>query len=246
MSILRKIKGKVRSLFRRKKTTEPAAAYDIWASSYDRQKDNPIAYLNSLVFNDILDALDLEGKTIVDVGCGTGSNWDKILSKRPYKIIGYDVSSEMLGRLHQKYPQATTFLLHDNALNGSWDLSCDMVVSTLVVGYIKDLPAALAEWNRVLKRGGEIVITDFHPVALQGGGNRSFMHEEKVVYIKNYVHPLHKIKALANKMNWQEIDLIERKVDESIKFFFEEQHVLHVYEKEFGSPILYGWRFRKG
>lgn len=245
MSIGRNKIRKLRNLFRRKKTTEPAAAYDIWASTYDGQKDNPIAYLNGLVFSNLLDTVDLEGKTVVDIGCGTGSNWEKILAKRPSNIIGYDVSSEMLNRLRQKYPLAATFLLHDNKLKESKSLSCDMIVSTLVIGYIKDLPAVLAEWNRVLKAGGEIIITDFHPIALQGGGKRSFTHEKKLVYIKNYIHPLDKIRLLAKEIHWQEIGLIERKFDESIKFFFEEQHALHVYEKEYGTPILYGWHFRK-
>jgi hypothetical protein len=48
-----------------------------------------------------------------------------------------------------------------------------------------------------------------------------------------------------NKMQWEQICLTERKVDESIRSLFERGNVLDVYENAYGTPILYGWYFRK-
>jgi ubiquinone/menaquinone biosynthesis C-methylase UbiE len=240
-----KIVQKLRNCLLRKKVAEADAAYNIWASTYDKQKDNPIAYLNGCVFKDMLSPVDVEDKIVVDIGCGTGTSWEPILSKKPSKIIGYDISIEMLNRLRQKYPMATTFHFHGNALKEMKDSSCDLIVSTLVIGYIKNISVALAEWNRILKKGGQIIITDFHPVALQNGGNRSFTtHDGNLIFIKNYKHPLNKIRLLAQKMQWQETNLIERKIDESVKFFFNDKN-MHVYEKDYGSLILYGLHFKK-
>ncbi len=221
-----------------------AVAYNLWASDYDMQTDNPLVFLDDIVFTQLLDDITLDGKTVVDIGCGTGRHWQKLLARKA-ALIGYEVSVEMLHKLHAKYPGAQTYLLNGHTLKELPDASCDVVVSTLVIGYIENLAGAFAEWNRVLKKNGEIIITDFHPVALQRGDTRSFRHNGQPVFIKNYIHPLDAIKALAHELLWEEKRMIEKKVDDSIKGFYEKQNVLAVYEKNYHSPLLYGWHFTK-
>jgi len=245
MKLFQKIKRRLTGFMHRKKQIEPAEAYDLWASTYDEQTDNPIVHLNELVFNEMLANINMEGKTVVDVGCGTGQHWEKIFAKKPLELIGYEISDEMLNKLHGKYPHAKTYIAHDNNLTELKNESCDIVVSTLVIGYIENLLKAFVEWNRVLKKGGEILIIDFHPEALQKGANRSFRYEEQIFFIKNYIHSLTKIKALSKKLNWEEVDLIEKKVDNSIKHFYEKHNSLEAYKESFNTPILYGCHFRK-
>jgi ubiquinone/menaquinone biosynthesis C-methylase UbiE len=243
MPLLDMIKRRIRLFVQGKKELRPAAAYDLWASTYDDQPGNLLMYLDELVFTAMIESINLQNKVIADIGCGTGRHWQKLLSKDPSKLIGYDVSEEMLGMLHQKFPQAQTYILKDNLLSDLEDNSCDIIICNLVIGYIKNLKTAFAEWNRVLKSNGMILITDFHPAALQKGAERSFTYSKKTVLIKNHLHTLQKIKALASELHWEEKAFLEKKVDESIKFFYAQQNALHIYEESFNTPLLYGWLF---
>ena len=228
----------------RPKVIGPATAYDLWASSYDEQNDNPLIYLDEMVFTEMLAECRVEGKTVVDVGCGTGRHWSKILDRKPVSLTGYDVSVEMLKALQNKYPQAKTILADDNKLKELSDGSCDLLISNLVIGYMEKLEKVFSEWNRVLKTKGEIIITDFHPASLLEGGNRSFKHNNKTFTIKNYIHTLDEIKTLSGKMNWKQLNLVEKKVDSAIRHFYIKTN-LDAYNKSLNVPILYGVHFRK-
>ncbi len=227
------------------KATSPAAAYDLWAAAYDEQTDNPIIYLDELVFNEMFAKVSIEGKIVVDIGCGTGRHWKKIIDKKPMGLIGYDVSGEMLKMLQKKYPEAKTYQANDNSLKELENESCDIIISTLVIGYIENLDEAFTEWNRILKKGGEIIITDFHPEALKRGGNRSFKQDDRILIIRNYVHLLTEIKTLSKRMNWKPINLVERNVDKSIRHFYEKSGSSDVYDKSVNTPILYGYYLKK-
>ncbi|MFI5131281.1 MAG: hypothetical protein ACHQFX_14865, partial [Chitinophagales bacterium] len=82
MRFFRKIKGKLMGSIRRPTIIGPATAYDLWASSYDEQNDNPLVYLDEMVFTEMLAECRVEGKAVVDVGCGTGRHWSKILDRK--------------------------------------------------------------------------------------------------------------------------------------------------------------------
>jgi len=227
------------------KEIEPPTAYDLWAQTYDQQTDNLIIYLDEIIFIQLLQNLNLKEKVIIDIGCGTGKHWEKILSGNPLELIGYEVSNEMLNRLHTKYPSAKTYLTPNNYLKESHNNSCDLIISTLVIGYIDNLDYAFAEWNRVLKRGGNIIITDFHPVSIQNGAKRSFNHMGRSIAIRNYLHTLSKIRLIAKQLEWLEIEFIERKVDEHVRFFYEKLNALHIYQDSYGTPLVYGIKFSK-
>jgi ubiquinone/menaquinone biosynthesis C-methylase UbiE len=245
MTLLNKIQQVIKYSLQSRKKIGASIAYNMWASTYDDQPGNMVLYLDEIVVNSLIEHLNLSEKIIADVGCGTGRHWQKILLKHPAELIGFDVSVEMMNKLHQKYPGAKTYLLQDNILTALKDASCHMIISTLVVAHIKDLSAAFTEWNRVLQKGGEIIITDFHPESLQNGATRSFRNNNKTIHIKNYIHSLKKIRALSKEMKWEELFVIEKRIDESVKSFFIGEDALIVYGKSTGTPVLYGFHFRK-
>ena len=88
MALLEKLKQILGS---KSKEFNPEKGYDIWASSYDDQPDNLMLALDEAVFSTLLKEMGLTGKTVVDVGCGTGRHWKKILDAGPIKLTGYDV-----------------------------------------------------------------------------------------------------------------------------------------------------------
>lgn len=102
------------------------------------------------------------GGRILEVGVGTG------LSLSAYddeaRIVGVDISSSMLDRARRRV--ATQRLNHVEALEimdaehlSYPDASFDAVVGQYVVTAIPDPEAALAEFVRVVRPGGEIILT---------------------------------------------------------------------------------------
>lgn len=227
------------------KEKEPGAAYDLWAAGYDNQPGNLMLDLDEAVFTDLLNGTTVKGKTVADIGCGTGRHWRKIFAQLPARLIGYDVSAGMLNKLKEKFPGAETFLLKDELLPELPDASCDIIISTLAVAHISSIGKALKEWNRVLRPGGELIITDYHPEALSKGGKRTFKYEGKTVAVKNYIHSIEKIQELAKQLGWKEIRFTERVIDDSVKGYYEKQNALVLFDSFINVPIIYGFHLKK-
>jgi Methylase involved in ubiquinone/menaquinone biosynthesis len=220
-------------------------AYNIWASNYDKQPHNLMLALDELVFSELLNEVLVQGKTIADIGCGTGRHWQKMLDKNPGKITGFDVSEGMLKILHNKFPNANTHLLTGHILNDTADNDFDILVSTLSIAHIADAEAALKEWCRVLKPGGDLIITDYHPEALAKGGKRTFKNNQELITIKNHVHTIESIKTIAGQLHLKIIRLIEKPIDDSVKSYYEKQDALAIYEAWKNVPIIYGIHLKK-
>jgi SAM-dependent methyltransferase len=224
---------------------EPAAAYDIWASSYDHQPDNLMLALDEELCARLLSRVILTNRIVADIGCGTGRHWKKLLDQGPARLVGYDVSPGMLEILRQKYPQAEVHLLEDGVLSKLPTDSVDLVLSTLTIAHIADVEAALKEWHRVLKPGGELIFSDYHPVALARGGQRTFRSGGKTIAIRNHIHPIKKIRSVAGALGMQELVFAERTIDESMRPYYARQQALATYQRFLGVPILYGFHLKK-
>jgi ubiquinone/menaquinone biosynthesis C-methylase UbiE len=239
------ITSRIKQLLLKPKEQDPAPAYDRWAAAYDNQPGNLMLDLDEEVFGELLNGSTVTGKTIADIGCGTGRHWKKIYDRRPARLIGYDVSAGMLAKLAGKFPAAETHLLSGNRLAELPDHSCDLVVSTLAIAHIPDPADALREWNRVLKPGGGIIITDYHPEALAKGGQRTFKYEGKTMAVKNYVHPVDRLRGMAKQLGWAEMRFSERVIDDSVKGYYERQNALRLFEEYKNIPIIYGIHLKK-
>ena len=231
----------------RRKESEPADAYDIWASSYDNQPDNLMLALDESLVATLLGPTRLTGKVIADVGCGTGRHWKKLFDRQPSRLMGFDVSAGMLNILRKKYPQADTFLLTGPALTQLEDASCDLLLSTPSRSPIlpRLLAAALAEWNRVLRPGGEMIITDYHPDALAKGGQRTFREGDRVIAVRNHVYPLPQLRLIARRLGLHELILTEKKIDDTMKPYYEKQNALPTFQRFLNVPIIYGIHLKK-
>jgi ubiquinone/menaquinone biosynthesis C-methylase UbiE len=245
MSSIEKIKRRLLNLWAVKKETAATGAYNLWAADYDSQPDNLMLALDEEIFTALLADIAVAGTVVVDVGCGTGRHWKKILSHHPKKITGFDVSENMLAMLQQKFPGSETYIIKNNLLQPLQNNSCQLLISTLTIAHIENAPAALLEWTRVLAPGGSIIITDYHPAALAKGAQRSFKHNNKTLAIKNYVHPVDTIIAVAKQLNLQDCRLIEKNIDDSMRQYYEKQNALHVFEKWKGTPVIYGLHLKK-
>ncbi len=220
-------------------------AYNIWAGSYDAQPGNLMLDLDEVIFSSLVKDIHLQNKNIADIGCGTGRHWQKLYERSPKFLTGYDVSTGMLTALSKKFPAAITRHISDNLLTKTKTASVDCIISTLTIAHIKNLDEAIASWARILKKGGDMVITDFHPAILASGGKRSFRHENKSYAVKNYVHPVDYIKQVFRNNGFTIIKQEERYIDESVRSYYENGQAMNVFEKYKGMPVIYGLHLKK-
>jgi ubiquinone/menaquinone biosynthesis C-methylase UbiE len=238
MPFLNKLKQYIRRT--RHRESEPASAYDIWALSYDNQPDNLMLALDEQLCTELLGGALVSGKVVVDIGCGTGRHWKKLYDKGPARLVGYDVSEGMLNRLREKYPQAETYLMKDQQLTHLEAGCCDLVLSTLTMAHIPDIRSAFREWIRLLKPGGELILTDYHPAALARGGQRTFREGKRVIAIRNHIYPIAKIRRICRQLGLLELRVMERMIDDTMRHYYEKQGAMPIFERFRGVPIIYG------
>lgn len=228
-----------------RKKLEPENAYDIWAESYDNENGNLMLYFDRILFEKFLANVNLTGKNILDFGCGTGRYWKELLKMYPDKLIGCDISKTMLAILKKKFPGADTYIIQNNKLNFLDDLSFDFIISTLVIAHIEDIKDTVNEWNRLLKKGGEIFVTDFHPEALNKGAKRTFNNNGNIITIKNYIHTLERITSLFECLGFEIIEKEEKIIDENVKKFYAKKNAIKIYKEFKNVPMIYSLHLRK-
>ncbi len=226
------------------KETAPETAYNLWADTYDNQPKNLVLALDESIFINLLADVAIQNKTVADIGCGTGRHWKYILDQQPASLTGYDVSESMLQVLKQKFPEQKVIQITSTYLNEP-DQSCDLVVSTLALAHILDMRSALQEWCRILKPGGDLIITDYHPVALEKGGSRTFRHHNHLVIVKSYIHPIDTVINAAKQLNLDVSRYIEKVIDDSVRSWYEHQNALTTFNQFKGTPIVYGLHLKK-
>ena len=129
--------------------------YARWAPFYD-EPGNQLIDLEQPVVREILAGLPLG--VALDAACGTGRH-TAYLAALGHKVTGVDTSPEMLARAREKVPDGEFYEaeLHDVPLA---DDSVDLVVCAVALAHVPDLAQALAEFVRVLRPNGHMVISD--------------------------------------------------------------------------------------
>jgi len=111
----------------------------------------------------IRQALPSKNATMLDFGVGDGRYINEVLSIRPYKIIGIDISEYALAKSRKKFPKARFYHLSGDDKLPVKDKSVDFVIAGDVIEHIFDVPNFLTEMNRILKKNGTLFIsTPYH------------------------------------------------------------------------------------
>ena len=127
---------------------------------------NPNKVLNNLALR--------EDMVAVDFGCGSGG-WVIPLAKRleEGKVYAVDILEEPLSALQgraklEKVLNIETIRANVERETSLASNSVDLVLITNLLFQIEDKKAVLLEAKRILKKGGEILVVDWLPEALQG------------------------------------------------------------------------------
>ncbi|HEY2380801.1 MAG TPA: class I SAM-dependent methyltransferase [Terriglobia bacterium] len=223
----------------------PVEGYDRWAATYDAQAENVVFVLEAALFTELVSRIEIEGKTLVDVGCGTGRHWKEILSRYPARLIGVDPSHGMLERLKASHPDAHLLSSPGDRIAGIEDASCDVILSTLALAHIPSVAHAMREWSRILRAGGAILLTDFHPDAIQAGMKRTFTSGGETLEIEHHSTSLERLQEIALDERLTPLFVDERVIDESVRPFFERAQYLEAYDRNKNVALVFGMHLLK-
>ena len=137
--------------------------YALWAAFYDRGR-NPLIGVEEPAVEAILS--DLTFTTALDAGAGTGRHSLK-LARRGATVTAFDQSPEMLAVAQQTAQvEGLTLDFRLGSLAEPLPFEAnqfDLVVCALVLCHFFDLSGPVNEFFRVVRKGGYLLITDFHP-----------------------------------------------------------------------------------
>jgi SAM-dependent methyltransferase len=154
-----------------------AATYDAMAEDYNAAVAEGERPYNSLYERPAIISMlpDVAGKRVLDIGCGSGqlSAW---LANQGGDVLGFDASTSMVRLAEKRNIDRASFRVADlsQPLDFLADRSFDVAVASLVMHYIRDWVEPLREVHRVLRPGGQLILSTHHPasdIKLSATGN---------------------------------------------------------------------------
>lgn len=138
-----------------------ATGYRQWSATYDDPR-NALFDLDEPIMHEILGALPIGTVigTVIDAACGTG-RYAAHLAAQGHRVIGVDRSLDMLKRARASVPEGQ-FVLGDLRELPLPDNAADIVVCALALSHVPALEPVMAEFARVLRVGGHLVVSDIH------------------------------------------------------------------------------------
>lgn len=143
------------------------AAYARWAPLYASVPHNPLMRVEQRVMLEYWPTL--AGRRVLDLACGTGRYSHLALDNRAAQVTAVDFCAPMLVQVAGAVRVCASMMQLPFAHE-----TFDVVLCGLAVGHATDISSWMSECARVLRPGGTLLYSDFHPAAAQAGLTRSF------------------------------------------------------------------------
>ncbi len=135
----------------------------------------------------------IRGKKILDIGCGNGVITNYFAEKGAKESVGVDVSKEQIDLCLNSFPKKKnlSFIVEDGASlkrfkNSYFDI---VVINMVLLNVDKEsgVSKIINESSRVLKKNGELIFSDLHPLCIMGENmpTRKQLYSKGFRYIKN-------------------------------------------------------------
>lgn len=172
-------------------STETLEAYKRWAPLYPPIAHNPLMRAEQQAM--VEHWPPVAGMRAIDLACGTGRYARLLAQAGAAEVIATDFCVPML----EQVAVGTRICASMMQLPFRGE-SFDLVISGLALGHAPSVNAWMAEVSRVLKPGGTLVYSDFHPEAAGTGLTRSFSDAQDQTWtVPHHSHDLASQKAAA-------------------------------------------------
>ena len=147
----------------------------------------------------------LQGKTILDIGCGMGQHARQYADRGAKSVLGIDLSEKMLAfaRSHSSADNITYLRMAMEDIDAI-DQQFDLVTSSLVFDYAEDFAGLMRKINKRMKKDAAFVFSMSHPIVTAWDGaydryTRTETGERLYANLRNYcVEGLRKVDWVVN------------------------------------------------
>ncbi|MBW9147802.1 class I SAM-dependent methyltransferase [Clostridium sp. CM028] len=140
-------------------------------NAYEEMAEHYFKYVDTKPFNAYYERpatvsmlTDVKGKKVLDAGCAAGW-YTKLLLDKGASVIALDFSPNMIEMTKRRVGNKAKIIRADlnEPLDFIDDESIDVILSSLTLHYIKNWEVVMSEFNRILKKGGQLVFSVHHP-----------------------------------------------------------------------------------
>lgn len=214
--------------------------YQLWAPSYS--DETAISYLEDKLVSAMTPPL--AGARLLDAGCGTGR---RLRGTAAASAVGLEPSREMVasGLAHDGPISGAEIVIGDVRGMPFEERSFDVVWCRLVLGHLPRIEEAYAELARVADFGAAVIVSDFHPAAVDAGHRRSFRVGAQRFELEHHVHRLEEHIGAARAVGLALRDVRDATIGSDVRSFYESAGRLDAYPDHFGLPVVLALAFRK-
>jgi malonyl-CoA O-methyltransferase len=171
-------------------------------------------------------------RSALDLACGTGRYAQLLAASQAAEVVAVDFCMPML----KQVANATRVCANMMDLPFAAD-SFDVVISGLALAHAADICRFMAEIARVLRPGGTLLYSDFHPDGARAGLKRSFKDkDERTFQVAHNDYPVATQLAAAKAANLR-VDIVhEIRVGDELCEPFENSD--DFYGRWHGVPIV--------
>jgi ubiquinone/menaquinone biosynthesis C-methylase UbiE len=149
--------------------------YERWAQVYPPVAHNPLMRAEQQSMLQMWP--DVAGSRVLDLACGSGRYTRLLLEANAAHVVALDFCVPMLRQV-----SAANRICASMMRLPFQAAAFDFVVCGLALGHAADIREWMAEVARVLRPGGILLYSDFHPEAVRAGMTRSFKDEEEATW----------------------------------------------------------------
>lgn len=119
---------------------------------------------------------NLEGKSVLDLGCGDGHFSKYCIENGAENVIGVDISNNMIERAKKinrdDNIEFKCLPMEDLELTNQ---KFDLIISSLSIHYVKNYSTLIQKINGLLKNNGEFIFSTEHPIATARKGSNHWV-----------------------------------------------------------------------
>lgn len=147
---------------------------------YSKIRDNEYNY-NNLIEKPAISKLlpNLEGKIVLDLGCGNGDNCIDFIKRGAKRVLGIDISSNMLDiAISKNSHKNIQYIKMDMTEISSINEKFDVVYSSLAIHYVQNYKLLISNIRKLLKPDGILLFSQEHPYTTAPKKGRAWTKDE--------------------------------------------------------------------
>ena len=207
-------------------------AYDLWSKQYDLEANSTIA-ADERFFPPIWQ--HVKGERVLEIGCGTGRHTQRLIALGNW-VTAIDPSKGMLEIAKTKIASDRIRFILADFLEYQWPKGTifKAAITSLVLEHISDLDLFFQTVYGLLEEGGELFLSEIHPLRIASGSQAKFtdLHSNEQILLRSFAHQEKGILRAASEAGFQCILSQDYIGDETLTS-------LHPgWEKYLGKPMI--------